>query len=248
MERRYLGAALLAATALAGLVSACSGDDSSAVQSSTPAASPSAAPAGTAARTPAAAPTPADELVFRFPPPGPCPLPQQADICDFALELADAVRGGDADAVAARARPLPIQCPDVPQTVLFGSVCEGHWGQAVLAIYAAKWGGGAAFLTPAQMRESISERLTADAAVGGVGCSRPDCELAVVAIVFPSPGADGVLLVQVLRNSGSLGIIGLLNWAPGDDFVRGQAPGLPIAFQELRSDAASLTFQPWTPQ
>jgi hypothetical protein len=194
----------------------------------------------------------ADEFVFRFPPPGPCPLPDQADVCDLALSVVRHVRNGDADAILARATPLPIRCPELPQTVLFGSVCEGQWGQAVSAIYVAKWGGAAGLDTLAQLRQAIAARLdepaAASAVVGGVGCSLPKCELAVVAIVFPSTAGDGVLLFQVRRNASGLGIVGMLNWAPSDPFVRGQSSGLPIAFPELRAAAMALAFHPWTPQ
>jgi hypothetical protein len=162
------------------------------------------------------------------------------------------VRNSDTDAILARATPLLIQCPDLPRSVLFGSVCAGQWGRVVSAGYAAKWGGSAGFETLAQLREAVAARLVepaaASAVVGGVGCSLPACELAVVAIVFPSSDGDGVLLFEVRRNASGLGIVGMLNWVPWDPFVRGQSSGLPIAFPELRAAAISLTFQPWSPQ
>lgn len=251
MSVRACGKRLPLFAVVAVVAAACSGSGQPGVRPEDSATSLPATPTQSAARTPSATATPDERLMFRFAPSGPCPFLQEGDLCEFALAVAVDVRSGETEGIINRATPLPVRCPDIPQTTLFGSVCEAHWGQQVAALYAAKWGGGAAFETVAQMGQAIADRLDEPAArravVGGVGCSVPACDLAVAAIVLPSTDGDGVLLFELLRNAGAWGIVGMLNWFPSDPFVRGESAGLPIAFPELRTAAMALTFQPWTP-
>lgn len=172
--------------------------------------------------------------------------PATEEVCDFGLELVDALGTGGASILAV-ASPVPIQCPADGSVVALQPGCSegGSKSGYFTGIVAKAWG----FVAAPELATFVASTLDARSRprLVAIGCPYVDGSMncgPFVAYTFSGDVEGQTLVVLTLQNeSGARQMIGARRWAFDSREVRGGStpfgqPGLPYQ--------GELYFQPVT--